>query len=507
MTLATVIKAQPVLFKTLAAAWKTSGATSFSVWSNNHILFQWPDTLPTIMPVVGVPIHLGETIVGELRVTGLTYEETYNRLTAEAALIGRLASLEHELRTMTAELIDCQDQLIALYKLTQSTRNHLEIDETLHSLTREAARLVKAQFAFTVLSPSVGVPTLVQYPFPFLDEATSEEFFHQMQASGSEILIHNDDMSNVLPPEIFNLFFVPIQIRSAIIAGGLGLVNKPGSGFTSPDLKLVRAIAEHAGALIERTLFYQETISQTRLQTEMKLAWDVQVRLLPQRPPVVKGLDIFARSRPASLVGGDFYDFITHPTRPFIFTVGDVTGKGMSAALLMTMTRTAIRSKATFMPRPSPVVLMNRSNEDLYDDFTEIGMFATVFLGQYEPEYRQILYSNAGHSPVIYRPANGPTRMLKADGPPMGGLPINLSGQQSIPFVPGDLLVVATDGFSEARDPGGQMFGYERLLRLVDEYAELSAAEIASALFNAVQRFTMNRPQEDDQTLVVIKGV
>lgn len=470
-------------------------------------MFQWPEGILPDEASLTAPIQMNGTTIGNMHVTGLHTQEAQLRLTAEAQVIAGLASLENELRLMTAELVGCQDQLVALYKLNQSTRSHLQIDETLQSLTHEAARLVKAQFAFTILSRAVGTPALIQYPFPFLDEATSEEFFRHLQASGHEILIHNDDPSELLPPGVFNLFFIPIQIRGAIIAGGFGLVNVPGLGFASPDLKLARAIAHHAGALIERVLFYQETIAQTRLQTEMKLAWDVQVRLLPQHPPMVEGLDIFARSRPASLIGGDFYDFITRPRRPFIFTVGDVTGKGMSAALLMTMTRTAIRSKATFMPKPSPRVLMNRSNEDLYDDFSDLGMFATIFLGQYEPEHRHILYSNAGHSPVIYRPTDGPSRLLQADAPPMGGLPINPSGQQRLRLGPGDLLVVATDGFSESRDSVGNLFGHERLLRLIEDYADQSARAIVDKLFQAVQHFSANHPQDDDQTLVVLKGV
>jgi sigma-B regulation protein RsbU (phosphoserine phosphatase) len=169
-----------------------------------------------------------------------------------------------------------------------------------------------------------------------------------------------------------NLLAIPIWVRGAITAG-LGLVNHPG-GFSAPDLKLARAIADQASAQIERILLYHEMFEQAQLRTEVDLARRVQLDLLPRQLPSVTGIDIFASSRPAYQVGGDFYDFIVDNGRPFVFSVGDVTGKGLSAALLMTMTRSAIHSKAQFMPYPTPESVMRQSNEDLYNDFTRIGV-------------------------------------------------------------------------------------------------------------------------------------
>jgi sigma-B regulation protein RsbU (phosphoserine phosphatase) len=254
-------------------------------------------------------------------------------------------------------------------------------------------------------------------------------------------------------------------------------------------------------------LLHLDAVEQTRLQTEVDLARRVQLRLLPQQLPKVDKLDIYACSRPALQVGGDFYDFVAQPDRPFIFSVADVTGKGMAAALLMTMTRTAIHSKASFMPKPTPEVVMKNSNEDLYEDFIQVGMFATAFIGQYQPHSQKLLYANAGHSPVIYRPAGGPARLLEADSTPIGVLRVSLCKNHQVLLGPGDLLIVGTDGFSEARNPNDEMFGYERLLSLTDSLAESSARAISDALFEAIDRFGVGRPQDDDQTLVVIKGV
>lgn len=254
-------------------------------------------------------------------------------------------------------------------------------------------------------------------------------------------------------------------------------------------------------------MLYQESVNHTHIEAEMELARRVQLRLLPKSPPDVDGLDIGADSCPAWQVGGDFFDFIYRPGRPFIFAVGDVTGKGLSAALLMSMTRTVVRSAAKFTTVLTPKAVMNRSNVDLYDDFTEVGMFATAFIGQYQPQADELSYANAGHSPVIYCPAGGPATLLQADGTAMGVLPFGSWENHALPFRPGDLLVVATDGFSEARDQTGDMFGYDRLLRLIEAVADRSAQKISEQIYDSVRDFAYGQPQDDDQTIVVIKRV
>ncbi|NJO83281.1 MAG: serine/threonine-protein phosphatase [Blastochloris sp.] len=177
----------------------------------------------------------------------------------------------------------------------------------------------------------------------------------------------------------------------------------------------------------------------------------------------------------------------------------------MSAALLMAMTRTAIRSKANFMPRATPEMIMNRSHDDLYSDFSQVRKFATVFVGQYTPEQRRLLYTNAGHSPVIYCPHDGNARLLEANGTALGALHIHPYGSELLHVQPGDILIVATDGFSEARNKKRDMFGFERLLALTETLVAFSAQEIAHAWFEAVDTFEADYRQDDDQTLIVIK--
>lgn len=503
--LAAMLDTQYAQFAALAEAWLALGAAAFGVWSNGRALACWPAEGQLVHPGIVAPIRVGGGVIGDLRVVGIQGAVAQTRLKAEAEFVAHLLKLEDELQCMTAELVESQDQLLAMYRLTQSMRRHVTIEATLHSLVFESLRLVRARAGFAMFVPANNEPTLVQHPPHSIDETGIWNIFWQTHASERDVLVMSDQSPQELPAGVDNLLFIPFGIRGTMMAG-LGLINKP-NGFTAPNIKLARAIVEHASAHIEHVQMHLDAVEQTRLQTEVDLARRVQLRLLPQHLPKVDQLDIYASSKPALQVGGDFYDFVSTPDRPFIFSVADVTGKGMAAALLMTMTRTSIHSKASFMPKPTPEIVMKNANEDLFEDFLQVGMFATAFIGQYQPQSQRMLYANAGHSPVIYRPVGGRARLLEADSTPIGVLQVSLCKNHQVPLGLGDVLVVATDGFSEARDPADEMFGYDRLLDLVDAVSGRSAHAIADALFEAVDRFGVGRPQDDDQTLVVIKGV
>jgi sigma-B regulation protein RsbU (phosphoserine phosphatase) len=239
----------------------------------------------------------------------------------------------------------------------------------------------------------------------------------------------------------------------------------------------------------------------------MDMAAKIQLQLLPQQFPHINGLDIYAHSYPAEQVGGDFYDFSAYKDRPFVFAIGDVSGKGLPAALFMTMTRTVLHTTARSLPSIDPKAILTRVNEDLYEDFSEVGMFATAFAGCYDSHSARLSYANAGHSPIIYCPAGGPAILLEADAPMLGILPTSTCTNHVLPFRTNDILVAATDGLNESFNADGEMFGYERLLKTVETLAHLPSKQIGNELLKAINQFTRGYVQSDDQTFIIIKGV
>lgn len=501
--LSTLLSMHRSYLEQLASAWLMDGASSVSLWAPDSPtpLICWPDSAAQIAPNLVTDLNTGRKIFGHLGVVTGDSPQNRRRLEAEAGLLVRLAQIENDMQTMTADLISSQDQLLALYDLAETFRSRANLDEMLAALACEIARLVKTSQAFVLLTWR-GSTRLVHYSAPVIDEGVLHNLAQRVQTSGERLLLKSGD--SLLPPNIANLLIEPLRVRGTTLAV-IGLLNKP-DGFSSPDIKLAHGIAEQLGAQLENTLIHQDTIEQMRMKTEMELAQQVQVRLLPHEAPQVKGLDVFAGTKPALQVGGDFFDFIPLTGNDsFMFTVGDVSGKGLPAALLMAMTRTVLRSKARMLQHPSPQGILTHANEDMYDDFTEVSMFATVFVGQYHPDKGALMFSNAGHSPVIYRPFNGSAQLIEAEAPALGVLDFSLAENREVQFQSGDLLVVATDGFNEARNLNGEMFGYQHLLELVDSLAYRPAREIAEELYAAVNAHEANRSQDDDQTIIVLR--
>ncbi|WP_298819637.1 PP2C family protein-serine/threonine phosphatase [Chloroflexus sp.] len=506
MMLVSLLSSQYNRIQALAEAWLAQGAQAFGVFEQGRALAYWPAGQRLLPADLSAAIYCYNEVVGELRLSGIRHKAAQQHLKAEAELIGYMLQLEYELQCMTADLVASQDQQLALYRLTQAMRDLVTVRETLTAVVHEAQRMLRGRAGFaTYVSTNGGDPIVVQSEESRLNVETIWRLFWQLQTEDRPLLLSENDGDLRRPPGVHNLLVVPVRVRGMVVAS-IGIMDRA-EGFGTPELKLGRALADQASAQIERILLYQEMVEQARLRSEMDLARRVQTDLLPRVLPEVTGLEIFAYSRPALQVGGDFFDFINLPNHPFIFTIGDVSGKGVSAALLMSMTRTALHSKAQFMPSPTPALVMRQSNEDLYNDFTRIGVFATVFVGQYEVEQQTITYANAGHAPVIYRPRNGRAELLLADNTAIGILPTNHFQNRSLAMAAGDLLIVATDGFSDARNEQDELFGIERLLNAVDELSKLSAREIADGLFDAVDRFSAGHPQDDDQTLIVLKGV
>jgi sigma-B regulation protein RsbU (phosphoserine phosphatase) len=492
--------------RTLAQAWEAAGATGYSLWQQDRLVWHWPAGRVSPPHALAAPVQFNGENLAQLRVAGLAGSSAQARLAAEASLLSQCLTLEEDLDNVTATLIDSQDQLLALYNLTQAARHQTGIEGLLGSLAKEVKRQTRAQGVFLSLREPKKLLQVEQAPASFLSEAILYQLCDPSTQPGQECLISATNVAVPLPGGVDSLFLLPIQLDRHGEAL-LGVLFGQSAASLSPLLKLARTIAEFIASQLENALLNQTILDQTRLRTELELAARIQLQLLPHQPPLRPDLDLCAKSQPALQVGGDFYDFISAEETPFTFIVGDVTGKGMPAALLMAMTRTVLRSKTKLTPAPYPEAVLRKVNEDMYDDFTDVGMFATVFIGQYNAHGEMLRFVNAGHSPVIFCPSGGTPRLLEADGPALGVLPATYCSQQTLLFRLGDVLVMATDGFSEARSPAGEMFGHERLMELVAVSSHRSAREISDSLFGTLADFTTHSAQDDDQTLVVIKRI
>ena len=253
----------------------------------------------------------------------------------------------------------------------------------------------------------------------------------------------------------------------------------------------------------------ENRVEQERMQKEMQVAQEIQHALLPAAFPEVEGYDLATIYQAAKDVGGDYFDFVWIDESTLGIVVADVSGKGVPGSLVMTMIRTAIRLEAR--GNRSAVDILRRVNDFVSEDVKR-GMFVTIFLVVLDAEKRRISFASAGHNPLIlHRAAEHKTYFLNPRGIPLGmQLPdgLDFGGQleaEHVHLQKDDLLVIYTDGVTEAMNPKREQFGMERFLSFIRDHSELGADDFVAALQEELGRFTGNAPQNDDITLVAIK--
>ncbi|MBN2550121.1 MAG: SpoIIE family protein phosphatase [Anaerolineales bacterium] len=247
-----------------------------------------------------------------------------------------------------------------------------------------------------------------------------------------------------------------------------------------------------------------DAVERPDLQEEMAAAGRIQANLLPEEAPNLRGWDIAACLEPARSTSGDFFDFIPLANGDWGIVVADVSDKGMGAALFMTLCSTLIRTYAMQYPL-LPAITMGTVNDRILSD-SRGGMFVTAFYGVLEPDSGRLRYVNAGHNPpMLFSCKKGrPIDSLRPTGMVLGVMENAHWGQKVARMQPGDLLVLYTDGITEAQDKQGRFFGQERLVQIARAQQGRPAVEIQAALLSEVHHFCDSEALQDDLALIVI---
>ncbi|HTS00176.1 MAG TPA: SpoIIE family protein phosphatase [Bacteroidota bacterium] len=318
-----------------------------------------------------------------------------------------------------------------------------------------------------------------------------------------------------LPESLKQLFrahefylIVPVRSRERLL-GAIVLGEKLSEAtYRREDYEFLTAAAGQSAVAIENAFLYEELAEQERMKHELAIARRIQLASLPQKTPVVSGLEIAGVSIPALEVGGDFFDYLNGSTDRLTVVVGDVSGKGTSAALYMSKVQGILRSLHGF--GLSPAELFVRANRLLCGDM-EKSSFVTAVGASFDPRARTFLLARAGHLP-LYHYRSAERRVIQIT--PRGlGLGLNNAGvfsseieEKVISYAPGDVLLFVTDGVTEAHSSGGELFGEERLIEVLAGGAGGDAAAIRDDVIRALGAFSEGASQHDDETIVVIKG-
>lgn len=272
--------------------------------------------------------------------------------------------------------------------------------------------------------------------------------------------------------------------------------------FTEDHLKLLTTLASVAAIRVENARLLEAQLQQERLERELQLAMEIQQRFQPTAPPLVPGYELQGISFPCYEIGGDYYDFIEREDGKLIIALGDVSGKGTAAALLMSSLHAAVHAQAS--SHDSLVETISAVNRYLADNIPP-NRFVTLFYAELDPASGALSFLNAGHNPPLIVHAAGTVEQLAS-----GGLPLGIKrdaeyreGRTQLQM--GDVLVIYSDGVTEAASPSGEEFGPTRLYEVVSRNIDASAAGVRDRIESALTKFSQGTQAADDITLVIVK--
>ncbi len=418
-----------------------------------------------------------------------------------------------QLRDENRRLRRAVDELSILNELAAAIGALSEPGEIIRKILARSLRAVDAEQGVLSLveeEPDLPMKTLVRTTI----SSSEHEQFHFNQALLGWMVLNKKPLTVNSPSTderfrglqwdktVSSVLCVPMLIRSSL-TGVLAVYNKRGeTGFTDDDQRLLAIIASQSAQVVENARLFEEERSLILMRQELKLASQIQRDLLPREPPHHAGYDIAGATFPARTVGGDYFDFIPLGEHKVAVCVGDIAGKGLPAALLMANLQASLHGITNAADTAKDCVA--RLNQHLYRS-TGPEKFATLFYATLDTASHELTYCNAGHEPPLLFTGRDEPKLLQEGGTVIGigeGLPFE---EATVRFEPGDVLVVYSDGITEAMNPVKEQFGEETLMRLVRQDIGLSADELIARITEAVKAHAGEAPQHDDITALVVR--
>ncbi|MBM4176068.1 MAG: hypothetical protein FJ213_07835 [Ignavibacteria bacterium] len=346
---------------------------------------------------------------------------------------------------------------------------------------------------------------------PVINESFFNDFLWKKRTISNNCIIEQEDFKDVfendssllIEEEIHSI--VPMMIKSKIIGFILLGLKPSGSKFAGKDIEILCAVASQAAVSIENAKLYKKEVHRLALERDLENARKIQQGLLPRCIPSMQGLDICGEMIPAFQVGGDYYDLIQiSPSKIFVL-VGDVSGKGLPASLIMTKLQSMIQLYCSADKSPKDILV--EANRKLYNTMDR-NWFVTLSLGLFDTEKKMLTYCRAGHPNLLYS-SNGFTNYIETSGIGLGleqGDVFQKSLEEKVlTLKKNDVFVFYSDGVSEAMNSNHDMYGFSNLSETVEIYQKNSATEILRKIINSLSDFRGEHEQTDDISLVVVK--
>lgn len=489
--------------------------------------------------VLCAPLKFGKRLDGNERVGGAVYVDAspgaaiadaqlqlLDQLAGQAAIALENAQIFQKGDQDRGQILRLKDNITKLYNVGQSLASTLILEDLLVLIVDHVVEISRAQRGFIMLlEGGGGEAEAKRLSFKVGRDARkrslNEEHFkvsmtlakRAIDQKKSQIMkeaIGADLSVSMVQMELQSIMCVPLTEKEDVI--GIVYVDSQQSNkeFDESDLEIVESLCGQASVAIVNAKLYLEAGERERLSHELNIASRIQMDLLPKEIPQVAGLDMHGLLIPALEVGGDYYDFIPHEGSEDTVTIaiGDVSGKGVGAGLVMAMARSALRSLVQHEGVPSsPLPILRSLNVMLCRDIPR-GMFMTLNILLWDAATRRLKYAAAGHEHlVIYRAATGAVEKIKAGGV-AGGVLKQASAmykEETLQLAPGDQVLLYTDGVTEAMDLLHQEFGLDTVVDLVKQHGGEDPHSLCQRLLDAIIEFRGEADPHDDITLVALK--
>ncbi len=406
-----------------------------------------------------------------------------------------------EVRDLNARLDRKVHELNTLFEIGRRFVGTLEPDEVLRLFSYALmGQLMLTRYLVVLRRPGGDVVQARGIPVAEPHEWANEAFWEILASLDEPLRIDQEAHG---PFARYGLqAVVPIR-KENVTHGFMGLGARPSAqSFSGDELAFASALANQAIVALENAWLIEETIEKRRLEEELAIASNIQSRLFPKRLPEISGYDLAARSIPTRHIGGDYYDAIELGDGRILIAIADVSGKGIPAALLMSNVQASLRALCgPTMDLPANAA---RINDIIYAN-TDFNKYATFFYGILDPSTHSFVYTNAGHNPPILLRASDEIETLDAGGLPVGLMPGSGYDGATVEIGPGDVLVMYTDGVTEAANTENQEFDTPRLEALTREGASGTVATLLDRVYDEVALFTTGMPQGDDITMMILK--
>jgi sigma-B regulation protein RsbU (phosphoserine phosphatase) len=464
-----------------------------------------------LVPIIGQHKILGLLALGD-RLGGKKYSATDRQLIASllnlsAAAVEKAVMIE-QLREVNRSLDRKFQELNTLFDLSKEFNVVLDSEKVIRLLT------------FSLLG-QVGVH---RYAFCLKDgermkivASRLEQSFEPVEPMKQLCILKNADLvENLARQKRFKdaaaelgrvgiVAVVPMKLQNEVKGAVLLGEKLRGGSYTKADLEFLYSMANLAIISIENARLFRDALEKQRMEDELAIAREIQQGLLPRSFPHIPEFEVSAVNIPSKQVGGDYYDVLSISTSEHVFAIGDVSGKGTPAALLMANVQASLRA---FAPMGLSLSEATRRINDLTCLNTGQDKFITFFWGSLNQETRQFHYVNAGHNPPFLLRSDGKVERLN-----IGGLILGLMKTESpypegaVTLGRGDVIVMFTDGVSEAMNPEEEDFGEERLEKVLTSARSSSASQIIAVVREALEAYTRGASQSDDITMLVLRAL